>query len=125
MSTIRVDQIYPVAEYGRPKGFVPYVPKGESKTHIERIQEIVAMLRRQDVRPVGPRQIGYRLKEAFRDEYVKKNKPGETLTSFSHGGAPGGTRFWCTFSPATPDGNRCIMQGRSHSARTMPSPTET
>ena len=82
MSTIRVDQIYPVAEYGRPKGFVPYVPKGKSKTHIERIQEIVAMLRRQDALPVGPRQIGYRLKEAYRGEYVKKNEPGETLTSF-------------------------------------------
>ena len=25
-------------------------------------------------------------------------------TVSSHGGAPCGTRFWCTFSPATPDG---------------------
>ena len=32
------------------------------------------------------------------------------------GGAPCGTRFWCTFSPVTPDENRCIMQGRSRSA---------
>ena len=47
-----------------------------------------------------------------------------TRTVSSHGGAPAGTRFWCTFSPATPDGNLCIMHGRSRSARTMPSPTD-
>ena len=39
-------------------------------------------------------------------------------------GAPLGMRFWCTFSPATPAGNRCSMHGRSRSARTMPSPTD-
>ena len=35
-----------------------------------------------------------------------------------------GRRFWCTFSPASPSGNRCSMQGRSCSARTIPSPTD-
>ena len=35
-----------------------------------------------------------------------------TRTVSSHGGAPGGTRFWCTFSPSTPSGNRCNMHGR-------------
>jgi hypothetical protein len=47
-----------------------------------------------------------------------------TRTVSSQSGAPAGTRFWCTFSPLTPAGNRCIMHGRSRSARTMPSPTD-
>ena len=47
-----------------------------------------------------------------------------TRTVSIHGGAPLGSRFWCTFSPLTPVGNRCSMQGRSRSALTMPSPTE-
>jgi hypothetical protein len=51
------------------------------------------------------------------------NRGKSTRTVSSHGGAPCGTRFWCTFSPLTPSGNRCIMQGRSRSARTIPSPT--
>ena len=38
-------------------------------------------------------------------------------------GAPGGSRFWWTFGPSTPRGKRCSMQGRSRSARTIPSPT--
>ena len=28
-------------------------------------------------------------------------------------GAPAGTRFWCTLSPARPLGKRCSMHGRS------------
>jgi hypothetical protein len=51
-----------------------------------------------------------------------RGKPTRTVSSQS--GAPLGTRFWCTFSPATPAGNLCSMHGRSRSARTMPSPTE-
>ncbi len=47
-----------------------------------------------------------------------------TRTVSSQGGAPCGTRFWCTFSPARPSGKRCSMHGRSRSARTMPSPTD-
>lgn len=47
-----------------------------------------------------------------------------TRTVSNHGGAPCGTRFWCTLSPVTPFGNRCIMHGRSRNARTTPSPTE-
>ena len=47
-----------------------------------------------------------------------------TRTVSIHGGAPAGSRFWCTLSPVTPVGNRCSMQGRSRSALTMPSPTE-
>ena len=38
-------------------------------------------------------------------------------------GRPCGRRFWWTFSPSTPRGNRCSMHGRSRSARTIPSPT--
>ncbi len=41
-----------------------------------------------------------------------------------HGGAPAGSRFWCTFSPLTPVGKRCSMHGRSKSALTMPSRTD-
>jgi hypothetical protein len=53
-------------------------------------------------------------------------RPDGNLTSTvsSHGGAPLGTRFWYTFSPSVPSGKRCSMQGRSYSARTMPSPTD-
>ena len=47
-----------------------------------------------------------------------------TRTVSSHSGAPWGTRFWCTLSPATPLGKRCIMHGRSRSALTIPSPTD-
>ena len=46
-----------------------------------------------------------------------------TRTVSTHGGAPCGSRFWCTFSPLVPSGNRCSMHGRSRNARTMPSPT--
>src|SRR5690606_20008256 len=44
-------------------------------------------------------------------------------TVSTQGGAPRGTRFWWTFSPSTPVGKRCSMQGRSRSAATMPGPT--
>ena len=46
-----------------------------------------------------------------------------TRTVCSHGGAPPGTRFWWTLSPLSPVGKRCIMQGRSRSALTIPGPT--
>ncbi len=46
-----------------------------------------------------------------------------TRTVCTHGGAPFGNRFWCTFSPPTPSGYRCVMHGRSRRARTIPSPT--
>src|SRR5680860_340544 len=39
-----------------------------------------------------------------------------TRTVSIHGGAPFGSRFWCTFSPVTPVGNRCSMHGRSRRA---------
>ena len=35
---------------------------------------------------------------------------------------PSGSRFWCTLSPSVPVGKRCIMQGRSRRAFTIPSP---
>ena len=46
-----------------------------------------------------------------------------TLTVLTHGGAPDGSFFWCTLSPASPLGKRWSMHGRSYSALTMPSPT--
>ena len=83
MSTIRVDQIYPVTKYGSVKGFMPYASKAKSKVHIDRIQEVFDMLRAQDALPVGPRQVGYRLKEAHRGQYLKEVQKGDTThTSF-------------------------------------------
>jgi len=55
---------------------------------------------------------------------VRLNRGKKTRTVSTHGGAPAGSRFWWTFSPSTPVGNRCSMQGRSRRALTMPSPTE-
>ena len=46
-----------------------------------------------------------------------------SCTVSTQGGAPAGSRFWCTLSPARPLGKRCSMHGRSRSALTMPSPT--
>ena len=55
---------------------------------------------------------------------VRFQRGKNTCTVSIHGGAPLGSRFWCTFSPVTPVGKRCSMHGRSRSALTMPSPTE-
>ena len=54
---------------------------------------------------------------------VRLNLGKNSWTVSTHGGAPRGNLFWCTLSPLSPSGNRCIMHGRSRSARTMPSPT--
>ena len=55
---------------------------------------------------------------------VRLKRGKNKVTVCTHGGAPRGSRFWCTLSPASPSGKRCIMQGRSRSALTMPSPTD-
>ena len=55
---------------------------------------------------------------------VRLQRGKKTCTVSIQGGAPFGSRFWCTFSPLTPVGKRCSMHGRSRSALTMPSPTE-
>ena len=55
---------------------------------------------------------------------VRFQRGKNTCTVSIHGGAPFGSRFWCTFSPVTPVGNRWSMHGRSRSALTMPSPTD-
>jgi hypothetical protein len=83
MSIIRVDQIYPVTKYGSVKGFMPYASKAKSKVHIDRIQEVFDMLRAQDALPVGPRQVGYRLKEAHRGQYLKEVKRATRRTPAS------------------------------------------
>ena len=54
---------------------------------------------------------------------VRSQRGKCSSTVSTHSGAPFGSRFWCTFGPARPFGNRCSMQGRSHSALTMPGPT--
>ena len=40
-------------------------------------------------------------------------------TDGTQSGAPFGSRFWNTFSPASPSGNRCSMVGRCRSARRL------
>ena len=55
---------------------------------------------------------------------VRLQRGKNTRTVSIQGGAPFGSRFWWTFSPVTPVGNRCSMHGRSRRALTMPSPTE-
>ncbi len=54
---------------------------------------------------------------------VRFQRGKNTCTVSIHGGAPAGSRFWCTFSPVTPVGKRCSMHGRSRRALTIPSPT--
>ncbi len=44
---------------------------------------------------------------------VRFQRGNVSRTVSSQGGAPCGTRFWCTLSPARPLGKRCSMQGRS------------
>ena len=55
---------------------------------------------------------------------VRCHRGKYSCTVSIHGGAPLGSRFWCTFSPDTPVGKRCSMQGRSRSALTIPSATD-
>jgi hypothetical protein len=58
---------------GRPKGLVPYRPKGKTTTTIERIRTLYAEMHDADALPLGPRQVGYRLKERHPGEYDKSN----------------------------------------------------
>ena len=54
---------------------------------------------------------------------VERPDGKSTRTVPTQGGAPRGSRFWCTFSPVTPVGKRCSMHGRFRNARTMPGAT--
>ena len=85
---IRLDQIRPVTRYGAPKGYVPYHPKRATRALVERITGLYDALREQDALPAGPRTIGYRLKEAYRGEYAKKDfgAIGETIKRLCQAG---------------------------------------
>ena len=54
---------------------------------------------------------------------VRPQRGKYSWTVSTQSGAPPGSRFWCTFSPDSPVGNRCSMHGRSKSALTIPGPT--
>jgi hypothetical protein len=58
---------------GRPKGFVPYSPKGANLVLAERILDLYAAMRRADALPLGPRQNGYRLSQLYPGEYDKND----------------------------------------------------
>ena len=67
---------------GEAKGLVSYQPRpGEdNETTAVRILELFEEMRRADALPIGPRQVGYRLKEAYPGQYIKegakKDNPG-------------------------------------------------
>jgi hypothetical protein len=82
---IDLSEIASVGECAVPKGIVPYKPRSAARLGIKR--DVLAMYERlaaADALPVGPRQIGYRLKEEH--GYTKANFKGETLASLFAGG---------------------------------------
>ena len=62
----------------RPKGFAAYRPRGQNALTERRILDLYAEMHAADALPLGPRQVGYRLKERFPGEYAKNPRAGET-----------------------------------------------
>lgn len=58
---------------GRPKGYVAYRPRTKTQLTVDRVLDVYEQMEAADALPVGPRQVGYRLKEAFRGEYPKSS----------------------------------------------------
>jgi hypothetical protein len=58
---------------GRPKGFVPYRPRGRRAATARRIEDLFAEMRDADALPLGPRQCGYRLSQLYPEEYRKSD----------------------------------------------------
>lgn len=56
---------------GVPKGLVPYTPYAKTKPTVTRILDLYHRLHEADALPVGPRTVGYRLKETYVGEYTK------------------------------------------------------
>jgi hypothetical protein len=56
---------------GVPKGLVPYTPYAKTKSIVTRILDLYEHLYDADALPVGPRTVGYRLKETYVGEYTK------------------------------------------------------
>jgi hypothetical protein len=66
-----------------PKGFAPYAPRGRTIDTVERIVALYEEMEQADALPLGPRQVGYRLKELYgADTYDKEPRPGSGGTSF-------------------------------------------
>ncbi len=56
---------------GRPKGLVRYSPRAGRKIVAARIMDVLERMRASDALPIGPRAVGYRLKELYPGEYTK------------------------------------------------------
>lgn len=60
---------------GVPKGLVPYAPYAKTKPTVGHILDLYARLHEADALPVGPRTVGYRLKETYVGRYTKADFP--------------------------------------------------
>ncbi|HXH34990.1 MAG TPA: hypothetical protein VNJ54_11325 [Plantibacter sp.] len=60
---------------GRPKGLVRYSPRAGRKIVAARIMDVLERMRASDALPIGPRAVGYRLKELYPGEYTKDDFP--------------------------------------------------
>lgn len=72
----------------RPKGLWPYRPYGKSQVTIQRILDLFDEMDAADALPIGPRTVGYRLKERFVGEYSKADFPtlGSIVTRLQQAG---------------------------------------
>ena len=69
--------LYTIAPNGSgvPKGLVPYTPYAKTKPTVSRILDLYTHLEAAGALPVGPRTVGYRLKETFVGQYTKDDFP--------------------------------------------------
>ncbi|MPZ60100.1 MAG: hypothetical protein GEU93_02155 [Propionibacteriales bacterium] len=58
-----------------PKGIVPYRPHRKTRKTVDRIIDLYRRMKAADALPLGPRTVGYRLKENYVGEYTKKDFP--------------------------------------------------
>ncbi len=56
----------------RAKGYMPWAPRAEARSHAKRILDLYDEMRLAGALPMGPRQAAYRLKEAYPGDYVKE-----------------------------------------------------
>lgn len=79
MTVIDLAAIVPYST-ARPKGLVSYRPNAKSKETANRIVRLYREMYEADALPLGPRQVGYRLKEHHAGEYTKADFKGiETI----------------------------------------------
>jgi len=71
--TIALSEIKPHS-LKRPKGFAPYNPRENTKPTMARVLKLYKRIEQADALPLGPRQVGYRLKELHPGQYDKDAK---------------------------------------------------